>query len=129
MPVNVDWDNPNHTTICYTFRGNWTWDDFHAILAESEALWESVSHTIDIIVDVAETDLPPGNPMPHLQVLQEKYSKPNVGNTVIVGVRGIFRVLADAFVRLFNQTARGKFFFADSIEEARTILQDQRKSS
>lgn len=127
MPVTVDWDNPNQTTLCYTFRGRWTWDDFHAIVDESETFWESVSHPVDIIVDVAETDLPPGDPLPHLQMLQEKYRKPNVGHTVIIGVRGIFRVLADAFVSLFNQTAAGKFFFADSIEEARTILQDQRE--
>ncbi|MBI1280917.1 MAG: hypothetical protein GC179_22525 [Anaerolineaceae bacterium] len=129
MPVTVDWDNPEQTTILITFHRPWTWKDFDASVAQMLQLFDTVSHQVNIIIDIREGGLPPPDAIPHFKRVAE-IDHPNGGQLVLIApttvvrfINGIVRVMKLAFSGSGSFKAP-KFIFTHSPEEAHAYLRN-----
>ncbi|MBZ0287197.1 MAG: hypothetical protein K8I30_06250, partial [Anaerolineae bacterium] len=98
MPVTYKWDNSEKTVICYRVEGRWSWEEIYQTLEWSRRLWHSVSHVVDIIVDMtASSAFPADNILGHLRNIMSYYDSTRVGNTAIVGATDYFRMAAELY--------------------------------
>lgn len=120
MSINVQWDKEQQTILRWDFMGVWDWDDFLAAQKQSNNLINSVAHTVDIIGDVTQSyHLPPGA-IGRFRTYRRDDPK-NTGQVVVVGASVYIRTMVDIFRGMFPNTG-GNFTFANSLDEARSIL-------
>jgi hypothetical protein len=120
MGINVQWDNDDHTLVRWDFVGEWNWDDFLAAQKASNDFINSVTHTVDIIVDVSKSQhLPPGA-IGRFRTYRRDDPE-NTGRAVVVGASIYIRTMVDIFRGMFPNTG-GNFTFANSLDEARSAL-------
>lgn len=132
MPIEIVWDNPEHTILRYDIRGKWTWEDLFSARDQVFALMDSVNaKRVDAIIHFKESlNLPPGA-MSQLKQLRE-HPHPKAGLTVMVGANRFMRTMFGTFTKVYN-TATGHsvdFVYAKSLEEARDVIaRDRIRSS
>ena len=122
MPIQVLWENEEQSVVRWHFTDPWTWQDFNAAQSRCHALMDTVPNTIDIILDLRETEhLPPGaffRSKRHLDMLH-----PRAGIVVIVGAnivaQHIYKTLGQMYPILKAKYLMG---FADTIEGAHATL-------
>src|SRR5690349_8927387 len=71
MAVTAKWDNPEQNRILISFDRPWTWAEFDAANAGMDKLFRSVSHRVDLILDITNGGLPPGNAMQRFKQVSE----------------------------------------------------------
>jgi hypothetical protein len=120
MSITVQWDNEQHTLLRWDFIGVWDWDDFLAAQKEANELINSVSHTVNVIGDVSKSyHLPPGA-IGRFRTYRRDDPE-NTGRVVVVGASIYIKTMVDIFRGMFPNTG-GNFTFANSLDEARSIL-------
>ncbi|MEO8611825.1 MAG: hypothetical protein ABI690_28255 [Chloroflexota bacterium] len=133
MPVIYQWDNSDKTVLCYRLEGRWTWDEIYQMLEEARALWKSVNHTVDMIVDMTgSAGFPPDNILGHFRNITLNYHHANTGNTAVVGADDFFRMASGLFYKVYvlpRQQPRGNTLFVKDMDSARAALSDQRKNA
>lgn len=133
VPVTYGWDNTEKTTLCYRLEGRWTWEECYQSLDESRKLWNSVSHLVDVIVDMAASaGFPPGNILGHFRNIMMYYHSANVGNAAIVGANDYFRMASELFYKVYIQARHkptGSTLLVKDMEAARAALADHRKNA
>lgn len=131
MPITVDWDNQEKNTICYTYVGRWTWDEYYVVLEHSRGLWKSVNQVVDVIVDLsASAGFPSGNLLEHLRKTYAYYDDPKAGNTAVVGTNDFFRMAVELFNKIYMNARHkktGNFFLVKDMNAARSVLNEQRQ--
>ncbi len=123
MSVTVQWDNDAKTVLRYEVAGRWTWDEFYVAYDQGKSMMEAVPHTVHFIMVpmdfLTRNYLPPGA-LTHISSIYRR-AAPNSGMTINVGGGGFARAMLNVLGRVSPKIAQ-KFAFADSLEEARTIL-------
>lgn len=123
MPVRVEWDNKEQTTLRYDVEGQWTWNEFLEAIKQAKALMETVQHTVHFIVnplDERSRGYLPGGTVSH--VIQIYRSAPsNAGASVIIGGGDVLRTMNKISQQFYPRIAK-RYRFADSLEEARSIV-------
>ncbi len=119
MSVNVGWDNPEKSRIILSFKQPWTWVEFNSASDQMDQLFTSVTHRVDLIIDITYGGFPPGNAIPHFKRVSET-PHANLGQIVVVGVPGFFR----AVLNIIKNVYRGRyeapdFLFFSTLEKAR----------
>ena len=119
------WDNlpglAPRTIIRYTFRGQWSWDEFEA----ARATWRQMADDSNVeriatIVDFRESEHYPSQAiMNFARVLGDLH--PKTGPMVLVGMNWIFRVITDGLAILFPAKLRN-IHTVDTLDEAYTTL-------
>ena len=61
MPIQVSWGNEAKTYTVFRFTGRWTWDEYHAAVAEGFKLVTDIPYTVNILIDMADCHLFPQN--------------------------------------------------------------------
>lgn len=125
MTISVQWDNPEQTTVRWDFKGKWDWEMFGEATKVSNTLIESVPHRVDIIGDVCQSPFLPKNALIKYNVFQHNRPQ-NKGRIVLVGASNFVRNLVVIFSKLYKFNADG-FDFTDTLEEARTMLDERRE--
>jgi hypothetical protein len=121
MAIRVFWDDQDKTVLRYEFSGLWTWDEFHAAMRQGWAMLDSVQHPVDVINDFSVCDFVPPNSLSHF-VRAARRTHPNSRHIVVVGVHNPFlRAIGTILGRMFPEMAQ-KMSYADSLEEARAML-------
>src|SRR5262245_22756963 len=124
MSVSANWDNEQQTIIRYSFDGNWTWNEFYAAVNQSHALQDSVSHRVDVILDLGESYVVPEGALMQMRRLAG-INHPNTGVRIIVSRNSTLSVLFDTFTRVYNRNAE-KYYLASSMEQAYAIISQSR---
>ncbi len=126
MAVHIQWDNSEKTVLRYDFEGRWTWQEFMAIFPQAKTMASTVQHTVHSIVnpldDKSRGYLPPNTLAQVVQLYRG--APPNIGATVIVGGSEFFRTLNRLSRRFYPRIAE-RYQFADTLEEARSILRKE----
>jgi hypothetical protein len=52
MAVTVNWKDEHKSALVLTFNAPWTWDDFERVDADIEHAFHSVTHTVDLVIDL-----------------------------------------------------------------------------
>jgi hypothetical protein len=84
MSVIVHWENSQHTAVMLRFRATWTWAEFELASARLEALVSSVSHRVDVLIDMAEAGEIPTDGLLRMGELYAD-ALPNLGQYVFIG--------------------------------------------
>lgn len=126
MPVSVSWDNESKTVIRYDLEGRWTWDEALTAFDTAALMLAEVQHTVNFIVNpvdpVSQIYVPP-NTLGNLITLYRR-STDNAGISVLLINNATVRTLTRLMSTL-NPAVATRFLFADSLEEARLILNAQ----
>ena len=127
MAIEVVWDDhPDlapQSTIRYTFRGEWSWDEFSSARATWQQMAdESSAAQVATIVDLRESEHYPSQAMVNFgRVLGGLH--PKTGPMAVVGMNWIFRVIKDGLALLFPSKLR-HIYMVDTLDEAYALLLD-----
>ena len=124
MTVTATWENEQHTCVIISFDRPWTWGEFDEAYAEMDKLFKSVPNKVDLILDITNGGLPPGNAMQHFKQVSENQHA-NLGKIIVVGLPGYFR----GILNILRSVYRGRYeapgyYFVASREKAREMLDD-----
>jgi hypothetical protein len=67
MAIQLNWDTHQKNTLTMTFKGQWSWDEFHntsLVCFKMIALKEQIIH---IVFDMRDGDIPAKSPILHLR--------------------------------------------------------------
>lgn len=122
MTVITAWDNEQQTCITITFHRPWSWGEFDEAYADMDKRFKSVPNKVDLILDITDGGLPPGNAMQHFKQVSENQHK-NLGKIIVVGLPGFFR----GMLNILRSVYRGRyeapnFFFVATLAKAREQL-------
>jgi hypothetical protein len=119
MPITVDWYNAEKTALIYTYDGPWTWGEFDAVVAQGNALMQSVPYTVHAILDLhamslIPTDVISARHRQHITTLTPS----NHGKLILYKINPALRLIASTVERLAPQWfARRNAVFVDTPEE------------
>jgi hypothetical protein len=94
------WEDEQKRVLLFVFAAKWTVEEFQEVVQKSDALMDSVSYKVDIIIDLQNgRDLPSG----FIGAIRRVGRTPhrNQGIMVLVGVNMFVRAFYDVFVRLY----------------------------
>ena len=124
MPVDIQWDNPEHRTLRYTITLPWTWDEFWIAFEQGHRMIDEVEGRVDYIfgdADQASRALPP-NFLTQLGAVVRK-RHPRAGTTVLVSKeQSTSRTLWYRLAASVYPALPEKFVFAPTLEDARALL-------
>ena len=122
MAHQISWDNPDKTVVLQVYLDSPSKEDFYQLAEKSAAMLNSVSHTVHLILDERNIKLVLN--VADMLFLQKQMPR-NQGGLVILVDHSTIRYKT-AVHNLTQQLVDGTFdqlYFANSIEEARHILQ------
>jgi len=123
MGINVAWANEEQTQVLQQFEGKVTADDYYNVVNMSANLLNSVTHAVDIIMDVrtAKTDM-----AGFLRV--SSYSNKKVpGNqrlVIVVGANKFMQKMVDIASHIAPKAIEN-VHFVDTMDKAMTIIAEQ----
>lgn len=127
MSIPVSWFNDEKTIIQYKFDGRWGWDDLYKAIDEAVVLLDSVSHRVDIMLDLTKSES-----VPSLNANGLKYvanapttTHPNMGIFVMVGMKPFIRISFDIFSRMYPRATR-QYRLANTVEDAINVIAKDR---
>jgi hypothetical protein len=122
MNIDVTWDNGKKTAILLKYHQGWTLSDLDIAYLEVNELFESVTHPVDLIIDVRNGGNPPREAMRRFrQIVARKHG--NVRKVVFVAGSGIVATLLITVTNIISQLFQPPdLLFTVSPEEAREIL-------
>ncbi|MBN2305085.1 MAG: hypothetical protein JXQ72_11435 [Anaerolineae bacterium] len=123
MSISVAWDNSEKTAIRYDFDPMWTWQDFVAATQEDDALFDSVDHTVHLVLNMQQIKTFPSNPLQHLKRLSG-HLNPQLGLIVCVGNNAWATKVLEIFYKVYGQRAEGLTGVESvhTLDEARQII-------
>ena len=123
MAIDVTWGNEEQTLIHVTFTGSWTWYEFYAAAGTISQHMESVSHPVDIVLDMQNSVPVPPDLMLHMQRV-EFYSLLN-GVAIVVQKDAARQTLAERITALLQHNITRKVVYANDLYEAQMLITRQ----
>ena len=123
MGHNIRWDNDDQTVVLQEYTDGATKDDLYALVRESAALIQTVTHPVHLIIDERKVSLLITTA--DLAYIEERMPK-NQGVVVIIVAPSKQKYKA-AMVELGRRLQLKTFsqtYFAESLEQARQLLQE-----
>jgi hypothetical protein len=121
MAIQIIWDNEEKTILRHVYTGQWTWEEMRQQDAEVQAMLSTVSHPVDMIIDMRDSFFLPRGPTIGNLRNAEAHLPANARSIVLVG-SNILVLLISRVMRLIPSTASRRFYIAASLEEARDII-------
>lgn len=123
MPIHMVWDDEAHTILHHIYDGEWTPDELHRAVDLNYELQATVAHPVDVISDFTN------NKTYHVPLTISRHMEqrvpPNQRLIVIVAVQRGLQMSTEAVRKLAPKTT-ANFRTADTLDEARVIIQDFR---
>ncbi len=111
--INIEWANEEQTVIRWHLSDGWTWDEFYAAKAESEAMIEQVTGVVDGLFVMDNPSYLPAYFLANLRIIVPN-SHPRYGITIVVGKQKAMRFIFDCVVRI---TSRDDLLYLVNTEE------------
>ena len=126
MPIQTHWDNDEKTIIRYEMYGRWTTQEFWEAYETARKMINSVEHKVHFIqvsMDKASIGYIPNGFISHLRSIYRN-AHPRAGRTIVIPkARGMIGEIWDRMITKAIPKIREHFDFADSLDEARALLQ------
>lgn len=120
MPIDVSWGNEKKTYTVFRFEGRWTWDEYHAAVAEGYKLVKDIPYTVNILIDMSDCHLFPQNLLSHFGSSMRRPPKA-FDLAVVVTSSKFIEVLANAIEGLYGKH-RIRFRIAKTVDAAHQVL-------
>ncbi len=123
MPVSVQWDDPNHTTLRFDYEGNWNWNEAHLAFDWADVLMNGTPGSIAVIIDMTRSHTAPKDALQRLTVSAQR-PRHNISTIVAVGTTPFVGVMAEMYRRLYNRYAV-ELYYAATRDDARDFIAAQ----
>ena len=129
MAINTKWDDAKQTRVLVEFESSWTWAELDDALAAIDRLILSVTHTVDIIIDLEGSSIPKDFLNAAKNLLANPERRDNEGNRVVVGASDFMRTAYQTIKGAFGKQLTGReVLFANDLSHARTMLFSMRNN-
>jgi regulator of extracellular matrix RemA (YlzA/DUF370 family) len=122
MTILPVWDNDKKTILRYVHYGTWTWDELDQAVERAQAMFKSVRHHVDVIIDLRESGMLPDNAYarPRRPVLLAG-SANNL--LVVLGPTGLAQNYYETARKLYMDARdRDNLAYASILDDARSLL-------
>lgn len=120
MPIIIAWENDEKTILSHTYSGRWTLEDFHKAIDENTEQIGSVSHTVDIVVDLSQNKwIPPGILTVAGRLV--RMTPDNQEMTILAGADRFTQLMLKAAINIVPNAGE-KFQYVPQIEDAYALL-------
>lgn len=126
MPVTATWDSQIANVIYYEFSGKWSWQEFLQCFEHELEMAASLDGTgYDVLAVVTRgVTLPAGPGIAHVYGIFRRYPT-NHGVTVVATDNPFIRSMFGVGFKV-HPDARDTFFITDALENARSIICENR---
>ena len=121
--IELDWDDPEKTIICYTFHDPWTWDEYYATNPKRDKMFSETDQVIDIILDFRKGKQLPPKAMTHMLKVGT-WDSPQRGAVIVVGVHSMLELLANIMNSLYPQTTSKAPRPARDLDHAHKLIKE-----
>lgn len=129
MAINTKWDDAKQTRVHVEFESSWTWAELDDALAAIDRLILSVTHPVDIIIDLEGSSIPKDFLNAAKNLLANPERRDNEGNRVVVGASDFMRTAYQTLKGAFGKQLTGReVLFANDLSHARTMLFSMRNN-
>ena len=126
MSIDVYWFDREHTIVRYDFSGSWTWDEVYAAVDAAIALENSVSHRVDVVLNLLESGHIPPNAITHVKTIATTRMPANVKMAVLITENKAMNVLFNIGSRLYRKIEE-QFYVAASVDSALEVINKARE--
>lgn len=129
MGIITKWDDSNNTRVLLEFETTWTWNDLDQALEQTDNLLATVTHVVDIIIDLEGADIPKDYIKAAQRLLTDPSMgmRPNEGHRVVVGANKWMRTAYNTLQKTFSKQLKGReVLFANDLSQARGMLYSMR---
>ncbi len=127
MGILTTWDDKAQTRVLIEFETTWTWDELEAAIEVVDGMIGSVSHQVDIMIDVEGSSLPKDFLSAAKNLLANPESRPNEGSRVVIGASKVIRGAYQTLQKTFGEKLVGReIVFAEDLPQARSLLYSMR---
>jgi hypothetical protein len=117
MSYTIAWDDETHTIVRQLYQGQVGRLDFESMVQESVAMLESVTHSVDIVIEWhGDRHIRQDLSMIYGAVFAEKHVPSNQRFLFVINMPPLYRILARVLQRSAPR-ALGAIYFVDSMEE------------
>jgi hypothetical protein len=121
--ITFEWDNPEKTAVIWYFEPGWAWDEMYRARDRSIQHVQSVSHVVDVILDMGQSPSFPSNALSNLNAILSKGS-PNRGCIILVNPSLFIQSFASMFRRVKPSVAEN-LMVVSSLEKARSLVAER----
>lgn len=127
MAIHTMWDNREQTVIRIEFETEWTVADLEAAVLAVDTLMTSVTHQVDVLIDIEGAQLPKDFLNIAKTLLANPEPRANEGNRVVVGASALVRQGYALVKKTFARQLEGReVLFIDDLAAARATLKGMR---
>lgn len=128
MAIHTMWDDRAKTRVLIEFESEWSWADLENALYAVDQYISSVSHPVDLIIDVESSTLPKDFMTAAKNFLgNSENPRSNEGHRIVVGASQIIRSAYQTLQKTFGERLVGReFVFAEDLNQARSMLHSMR---
>lgn len=125
MPVDVEWDDPEHTILIATCVSPWLWAEMFDMFEQVVALTVDQANRVDLILrGDGQLNTPTGNPWPLIRSLSKRMPA-NAGLQVVVKPDGFAQIIY-GIVNTTLPVVSARVRFVNSLQEARSMIAQSR---
>ncbi|MEO8606615.1 MAG: hypothetical protein ABI690_01935 [Chloroflexota bacterium] len=126
MPIQIVWENPEHSVARFEIVGKWTWEEFYLAYG---SFWDEIAESdqqVDAIVDVTRTSGIPSGAFNQVRQYANKRPK-HPGIIVLAGANGFLTAFMETTQKLFRSMSLGALpvQFAKTLAEAQAIIAEK----
>lgn len=126
MAIQTRWDNRTQTIVLIEFESEWAFADLENAVERADSLIGSVSHSVDIIIDIEGSKVPTDFLNMAKALLANPTPRANEGQRVIVGAGNWIKQGYALIKKAFGDKLQGReVLFAPDLDTARAILRAQ----
>lgn len=125
MTITVYWQDSAQSIIRYDFPAIWTWDEFWAAFKLAYDMGGQVSHRIDIIVNLRESQIVPSNALTNLRAISEQQHAHARLSVIVTSVR-FLHVLYGIGKTVYPKVQQ-HFVICETLEDAERIVVQSRE--
>lgn len=118
MAIQVQWDNPEKTVLCYYFDQRWSWEEFFAARDQALDMIGGVTHKVGVIMVTPPDIVLPSNLLTH-SLTSLRHTHPNTVIVVFIAGKPFLNMMLSAMSKILQSD---NMAMANTLDEAHAII-------
>ena len=125
--IDVYWDDNEKTIVRHDYTESWTWEDYIQAANKTREMMDSVSYTVDVIMDLGERGMMPEVAFFEGCSMTDAQKHSNAGLKIAISSSNFGKDFGNLFNRLYPDMSDSLHIrFASSLPEAYSMIQNVR---
>lgn len=124
MPIQIQWDDDQHTVLVQIYQGDWTLPEYLDVIGKTYDLIEALDHPVDLIADLRNSGKVPVQLMSAKTYAEHKISS-RQRLLVLAGADSFLKTMGIVASRLTPHLTRN-LHFVKCVDEARQYIAQYR---